>query len=404
MAKDYGYVERFGKMGFGMFVHYGLYSVCGRGEWAYYFNKMSREEYDALLPKFKAKKDFAKELVAAAKSAGCKYISLTTRHHDGFSLYDTRGLSDYDVMHTPTKRDLVKEFTDECYKNGITPIFYHTLMDWRDERFEKNFKEYLVYLRESVKLLCTEYGNIGGFWFDGGWDKTQEEWEIKELYALIRKYRPEAMIINNTGLGFQGKVSSPEIDSVTFERGKPAVVDNSDRPRAGEMCQIMNNNWGYSAFDVNYKSVSELIGDLVDCRKFGCNYLLNVGPMADGTIKGIEKGILSEIGKWIEVYGESVYDVKPLVVQDDCFVLRGKKSDYLFVKGLEMIADEHLNIVKNAKKTVLVDYPEEVKDIAWIDNGEELNFAREGEKLRVRITDFPYGMHYCVRVARIKRK
>ena len=94
MAKDYGYVERFGKMGFGMFVHYGLYSVCGRGEWAYYFNKMSREEYDALLPKFKAKKDFAKELVAAAKSAGCKYISLTTRHHDGFSLYDTRGLSD----------------------------------------------------------------------------------------------------------------------------------------------------------------------------------------------------------------------------------------------------------------------------------------------------------------------
>lgn len=398
------YVYEFEKKGFGMFVHFGLYSVLGKGEWYYTSGYPYGEKYFDLIKKFKVKKTWAKELVATAKKAGCRYITLTVRHHEGFSLYDTKGLNAFDAPHSATGRDLVKEFVDECNKAGITPFFYHTLLDWWNDDYKNNFPKYIDYLVKSLEILCTSYGKIGGFWFDGMWDKPDEDWQEDRIYATLRKYQPEAMIINNTGLSELGKVGHPELDSVTFERGKPAFVDNSDRHRAGEMCQILNDHWGYAANDVSYKSVKELIENLVDCRKFGCNYLLNVGPMADGTIKDIERGILSEIGKWIEVYGESVYDVKPLVVQEDCFVLRGEKYDYLFVKGLEMIADEHLNIVKNAKKTVLLYYPEVIKGIEWIDNGEELNFAREGEKLRVRITDFPYGMHYCVRVARIKRK
>ena len=132
----YQYVKDFEKMGFGMFVHFGLYSVNAKGEWSYHLHKLPEKKYDKLIPKFKVTKNWAKNLVKTAKSTGCKYITLTTRHHDGFSLYDTKGLSDYGVMNSPTKRDLIKEFVDECNANGIVPFFYHTLLDWRNEYYK----------------------------------------------------------------------------------------------------------------------------------------------------------------------------------------------------------------------------------------------------------------------------
>ncbi|MDY2879960.1 MAG: alpha-L-fucosidase [Candidatus Borkfalkiaceae bacterium] len=404
MNRDFGYVARFEKFGFGMFVHFGLYSLLAKGEWTYRFDNVPEKEYEALSGRFDVKKDFAKEIVSAAKKAGCRYVTLTTRHHDGFSLYDTRGLSDYDVVHTPTGRDLVREFVDECRAQGLLPFFYHTLLDWHDERYRTDFKAYLRYLRKSIELLCTEYGEVGGFWFDGMWDRPEDSWEEDELYAVIRKHLPNAMIINNTGLSFQGKVGHYELDSVTFERGKPVFVDNSDRPRAGEMCQIMNNNWGYSAVDISFKSVESYLTDLTDCRKFGCNYLLNVGPKGDGSLSDIEKGILEQIGKWVSVYGESVYDVTPLSIDGEDFVLRGKNCDYFVVHGLQMIANDNLNIVKNAFKRTETEYSGRIAYIEWIDNGEKLQFRQNGNRLSVVATHFPYGYNYCVRVARIIRK
>lgn len=401
------YVTQFKKAGFGLFVHFGLYSALGEGEWAYYFNEVPDDEYHRLFENFSVSENFAKELVGYAKKAGCKYITLTTRHHDGFSLFDTKGLSDYDVMHTPTKRDIVKEFADECHKEGIQPFFYHTLMDWKVPCYKENFNEYLVYLRKSIEILCTNYGKVGGFWFDGMWDKPNDDWQEDELYGTIRKYQPDAMIINNTGLGFQGKVGHKELDSVTFERGKPADVDNSDRPRAGEMCQIMNNNWGYSKTDVSYRGVKDLIVDLTECRKFGCNYLLNVGPQGDGALCNIEKGILEEMGKWVKVYGESIYDVKPsdiTVKPEEDFILSGKGCDYLFVHNLEMLADKNLNIVKRSHKRVEFACDREIESIKWLDNGENLPFENKGNKYSFLATNFPYGTNYVVRVAAIEYK
>lgn len=158
------YIKEFEKLGIGMFVHFGLYSVIGRGEWAKKCLNMDDREYVSLTGRFDPKKDWAKEIAETAKEAGCRYIVLTTRHHDGFSLYDTCGLNEYDTLHAKCGRDLVGEFTDACRKEGIVPFFYHTLLDWHDQRYQTDFPEYLRYLRASVELLCKNYGKIGGIW------------------------------------------------------------------------------------------------------------------------------------------------------------------------------------------------------------------------------------------------
>ena len=289
----YEYIENFKRLGFGMFIHFGLYSVIGRGEWYYMQYIPDKNEYENTINKFKITKNWAKNLVKTAKDAGCKYITLTTRHHDGFSLYDTCGLSEFDAPHSPTGRDLIREFVDECNKEGITPFFYHTLLDWHNPDYNKDFPEYIDYLDKSIEILCKNYGKIGGFWFDGMWDKPNEDWQEDRIYGTIRKYQPEAMIINNTGLNALGQTGHIEIDSVTFERGKPAFVDTSEKPIAGEVCDALTDHWGYAKYDICLKSPKELIETLVDCRKYDCNLLLNSGLKGNGEMDEGEKAALS---------------------------------------------------------------------------------------------------------------
>lgn len=324
--RDYTYVEDFKKLGFGMFVHFGLYSVWGCGEWGKLLKHMSYEEYDKALDKFVPVKSWAKELVKAAKQAGMRYIVLTTRHHDGFSLYDTKGLSDYDVVHAKCGRDLVREFVDACNEGGVVPFFYHTLLDWRHPDFtEKNetaedrasFARYIDYLVKSVEVLCTNYGKIGGLWFDGMWSNWEGDWQEDRLYGTIRKHQPTAMIINNTGLSFRGKQGHPELDSVTFERGDAAAVAASDRPRAGEVCDALNFHWGYAENDVNYKPITAVLKRMIGCRETECNMLLNVGPMGNGRLRTIDLGYLESIGQWIKATKNVFYSLKPCSVTCD---------------------------------------------------------------------------------------
>ena len=295
-------IKQFEKLSFGMFVHFGLYSVHGKGEWAYNRN-ITPEEYPALLGKFNPDADWAENLVSVAKSAGCKYITLTARHHDGFSLYDTCGLNDYDAIHSAARRDLIREFVDACNKHGMVPLFYHTLLDWHEPSYKQNFPEYLKYLRASVEILCKNYGKIGGFWFDGMWDKKDADWEEDAMYSLIRRYQPDAMIINNTGLSALGELGHIELDSVTFERGRPRPINLVDSPKyiASEMCQIFANHWGYAKRDFNFKSLSSIIEDFCACRKYGANYLLNVGPMGNGQIRPLDKAMLQTLGEWVDI-------------------------------------------------------------------------------------------------------
>ncbi|MBQ2720805.1 MAG: alpha-L-fucosidase, partial [Clostridia bacterium] len=235
-------IAKFEKLGFGMFIHWGLYSQLGRGEWVQFVEKIPKEEYAKLKDTFTAKEFNGREIAKIAKRAGMNYITLTTRHHEGFSLYDTRGLNDYDAPHSPAGRDLIKDFVEGCRAEGILPMFYHTTLDWYNDDFNGNFKEYLKYLRRSVEILCTEYGEIGGLWFDGNWSKPNDDWEEDELYSLIRRNQPDAMIINNTGLDARGFVGNSYLDSVTFEQGRPTPMNREGMPKylAAEMCQTIN--------------------------------------------------------------------------------------------------------------------------------------------------------------------
>ncbi len=395
----YEYITNFKKMAMGVFCHFGLYSVIGKGEWWYYnTGEMPWEEYSRLPEKFYVKEDWAKELVRLAKNAGAKYITLTTRHHDGFSLFDTQGLNDFDAPHSACGRDLVREFVDACNAEGIVPFFYHTLLDWSMECYNSDFPKYIDYLIKSIEILCKNYGKIGGLWFDGMWDKLDEDWQEDRLYGTIRKYQPEAMIINNTGLIARGQTGHPEIDSVTFERGTPTVQRHDGKPIAGEMCQVLNDHWGYAENDLNYKSMKTLIDDLVDCRSSGCNYLLNVGPLGDGSINPIDKVYFERLGKWISFNKDFIYEARPSEYKGEgCQIVEDDTAWYIMIKNVPMMANA--NVALSAEvPTVSVDPRIQGKGY-WLDNGK--NAVLKDGKLSV--DPFSYGMSNSVRVAKIEK-
>lgn len=403
------YIQAFEQLAFGMFVHFGLYSQLKRGEWALDFNALPKDEYARLMDTFNPVS--MSEIVSVAKRAGCRYICLTTRHHEGFSLYDTCGLNDYDALHSPAGRDIVKEFVCECRKADIVPFFYHTTLDWVHPDFDSNFDSYLDYLNKSVELLCKNYGKIGGLWFDGNWSKPDADWQEEKLYSMIRALQPEAMIINNTGLIARGAVGSEFIDSVTYERGMPTPIDRRGMKKyvAGEMCETLNDHWG-DADDINFKSVKQLIEEICECRKIGANMLLNIGPCGDGTVPLMSRAIMSAIGEWMDVYGKAVYNGRPFIVTGTKdFVLRDVNDDstfYLFKHGLSSGGDANVAISGNGSDNTIVleDFALDIESIKWMDCGDELSFRTENGNTSIICTNFPYGKNHCVRVAEIKTK
>lgn len=402
------YIKKFEELGLGMFVHFGLYSINAKGEWAYGRN-ISAEDYEKLFYSFDPDTDWAENLVSTAKNAGCKYITLTTRHHDGFSLFDACGLSEYDAPHSPAGRDIVREFVDACNRHGIIPFFYHTLLDWHDKRYKENFPEYLKYLRASVELLCKNYGKIGGLWFDGMWDRPNDDWEEDALYSLIRSYQPEAMIINNTGLSAHGARGHIEIDSVTFERGRPRVINSeeSEKHVASEMCQIFANHWGYAKRDFNFKSLAEIIQDLCICRRYRANLLLNVGPMANGQIRPLDKAMFDTFGEWVSIYSEALYLPTPTDIQIEGkqkeFILKGDGCYYFFAYDLPMKSSVNVELVKAVPEyNNVFRLPERIRSVKWLDNGEKLQFTQDGDRVTLLTTPQLYGDQLVVKIAKIE--
>ena len=398
-------IKNFERLGMGMFVHFGAYSVIGRGEWAKRSCNIPWEEYMQAVRAFNPDPSWAKELVATAKKAGARYITLTTRHHDGFSLYDTKGLNDYDAPHV-CGRDLVAEFVDACRAEGIIPFFYHTLLDWHEEHYDSDFPTYLQYLRDSVKLLCTNYGEIGGFWFDGKWNKPNEDWEEDALYGMIRSYQPQTMIINNTGIHDRGALGNIELDSVTFERGRPGQLNMADSPKyiASEMCQVFGEHWGYAEKDLNFKSPADIIRDLVNCRRYGSNFLINVGPMANGLMRPIEKASLELLGQWVDIFKE-ILPAMPAGIavenNDDDFVLRNGDDYYLICDRIPMVGDTNVALTdENAPNAVRFRTDKKIARMTWIDDGTDAAFKQEGDLVTVAAKHYGYGCHLVVRVAK----
>jgi alpha-L-fucosidase len=400
-------------MGFGMFVHWGLYSQVGRGEWTLNIHKTPVEQYKELQKTFTAKDFSGRAMAKVAKKAGMKYITLTSRHHEGFSLYDTRGLSSFDVMHSPAKRDLIKDFTDGCRAEGIVPMLYHTTLDWTEPRFENDFPAYLKYLRDSVEILCTHYGKLGGLWFDGNWSKPKADWQEDKLYAVIRKHQPDAMIINNTGIDEMGKLGNPEIDSVTYERGRPKPLNRHGHPKyiTGEMCHTMNFHWGIANQDFNYLSPAHVIEELCFARRAGANLLMNLGPTATGKVPDYESAAFARVGDWIRLHGGDkgvLYHGKPSNVsgEGEDFALEMNGDLYLFITDLTATSNTmaHGTSHKGAGARKFKGVGQRFKEAKWLDNGETLkmDYDEGNRQLTLHATGYPYGTNTVIRIAHLK--
>ncbi len=406
------YIADFEQMGFGLFIHWGLYSQLGKGEWSFQYTNTTMDEYKKLKDTFTAEDFDAEEICRFAKNAGCKYIILTTKHHEGFALYDACGLNDdFDAPHSPAGRDLIREFVDACNKYEIKPFFYHATLDWfKQYEYDNDWDTYLEYIRQSVELLCTNYGKIGGFWFDGNWSKDAD-WKCSELYKTIRKYQPEAMIVNNTGMIARGALGDIEIDSVTYEQGRPEPMDRRGMPKylAAEMCHTTNDHWGFGANDIAHKSPAELIESLCHCRRIGANYLLNIGPLAQGAIDPYQKELFGLIARWMGFFGEAVYNGRPYDAQcyGKNFILKSVDGKSLYIFVYDIGTGGSTNVVVGGKYMGAYGFSgmqDEIKSLKWMDNDEELKFIQGEGMLCFDATGYEYGKSLVVRVAKAEIK
>lgn len=315
--------KEFAESRLGIFIHWGLYSTFAQGEW--YMNNASVDarEYAKAMNGFYPHRFDARQWVSAFKAAGAKYICFTTRHHEGFSMWDTRW-SDYNIMNTPYGKDIVRQLAEECHRQGIKLHLYYSHIDWTREDYpagrtgrgtkrldRADWPAYYRFMNNQLTELLTNYGEIGAIWFDGWWDHDVDSvpfnWELDEQYRLIHRLQPGCLVGNNHHqTPFEGE------DIQIFERDVPGEnkaglsgQDISALPL--ETCQTMNHSWGYRVTDQEYKSTRELIQLLVRTSGKGANLLLNVGPQPDGTLPEAALTRLAEMGKWLDRYGESIY-------------------------------------------------------------------------------------------------
>jgi alpha-L-fucosidase len=329
----------FQDMKFGMFIHWGASSVLGSGEWVMNNRNIGVKEYGRLINVFNPQNFDAKKWVAIAKAAGMKYITFITRHHDGFSNWDTKQ-SDWKITNTPYGKDALKQLADECHKEGLKLFCYYSLLDWyrSDYQYEtgktgkgtgrtqkSDWESYIRFMKAQLKELLTNYGEINGIWFDGHWDqldndhdktlKAKVNWHYDEIYKLIHSLQPKCLISNNHHL-----TPIPGEDFQAFEKDLPGGNTTGFGGAAVsqlplETCETMNDSWGFNITDKKYKSTKELIHYIINAASQNANFLLNVGPMPDGTIQPEFIDTLKIIGNWMKQNGESIYATRGGIIK-----------------------------------------------------------------------------------------
>ena len=396
--------QEFSQARFGIFIHWGIYSMLGDGEWVMHNKNINCKEYEKLAGGFYPSKFNAHEWVKAIKLSGAKYICITSRHHDGFSIFHTKASPYNSVDATPFKRDILAEIADECHKQGIRLHLYYSHIDWGREDyypvgrtghgtgrtgwfngqklpqmdssvFQTNwaYENYLKFMDDQLTELLTNYGPIGAIWFDGVWDRDKQEnglkaetWNLANQYSLIHRLQPSCLVGNNHHMDpFPGE------DIQIFERDIPGqnLYGYSEQAISTvlplETCQTMNRSWGYRVTDTTYKSVDFLIKYLVQTAAKGANLLLNIGPRPDGTLPDESLERLKAIGEWMDVYGETIYGTTAGIVPEQPWGVSTRK--------------EHRNFLHIFKDTAEIFVPLENTDIVVCKSypgGEELKFKK----------------------------
>ena len=349
---------------FGLFVHWGVYSVLGDGEWVMNNQNISIREYEKLPKFFNPTKYDAEKWVLMAKNAGMKYITITSRHHDGFSMFDSKA-SDYNIVKkTPYGKDVLKMLANACRKHNIKLFFYYSQLDWnRDDYFprgrtgtgidgrgEGKWEDYIDFMKAQLTELLTNYGEIGGIWFDGQWD--QHEWDgkrfgkikvdfkLKEVYDLIHQLQPKALIGSNHHLA-----PNEGEDFQMFEKDLPGNNTTGWGTPADqigkvplEVCETINGSWGFNLQDRKHKSEKELIHYLIKAAGYGSNMLLNVGPMPNGKIQPKHQASLRLMGDWLKQNGETIYGTRkgPISPNDDYVSTQKGKIVYVHLLNQEI--------------------------------------------------------------------
>ncbi len=314
---------------FGMFIHWGIYSIPARGEWIRSHEKITIEAYQKYFEEFNPTNYDPQGWAKVSKDAGMKYAVMTSKHHDGFCLFNSK-LTDYKSTNTTANRDLIEEYVESFRNEGLKVGFYYSLLDWHHEHYpiytdrhhpmranemfkdkHIDFNKYVEYLHGQVKELLTNYGKIDIIWFDFSYDDmTGEKWSATKLVNMVRELQPDTII--DIRLGGNLRIKTPEIyagDFITPERVIPpeCILNEDGQPIPWESCITLNDHWGYCANDMDYKTPKQIIRTIVECVSKNGNLLLNGGPNAKGEITEPSLNVLSEVGKWMKKNGESIY-------------------------------------------------------------------------------------------------
>ncbi|MDP1763628.1 MAG: alpha-L-fucosidase [Sediminibacterium sp.] len=399
--------QHFQDMKFGMFIHWGASSVLGNGEWVMNNRNIRVQDYTNLRRVFNPIDFDAKKWVSTAKNAGMQYITFITRHHDGFSNWDTKQ-SDWKITNTPYGKDALKQLAEECHKQGIKLFCYYSLLDWyrSDYQYEtgktgkgtgrttkSDWNSYIAFMKAQLTELLTDYGEIAGIWFDGHWDQLDNDhdktlqskvnWHYDEIYRLIHQLQPNSLISNNHHLA-----PIPGEDFQAFEKDLPGRnttgfggADISPLPL--ETCETMNDSWGFNITDRKFKSVPVLIQYMVNAAGRNANFLLNVGPMPNGQLQNEFSDTLAQMGIWMAQFGNSIYGTRGNIIPaQDWGVVTGKEKKY-FVHVLQKPGQQPYIFVPSIK--------EKIVSAVLLNNKSTLTFKQQPEGLFIYMDGIQYS-------------
>ena len=399
--------EQFQDQKFGVFLHWGLYSMMGVTEWIMTNRDIHYQEYPKLAKTFYPLEFDADAWISAIKAAGAKYITITTRHHDGFSLFKTATSSYNSVDGTPFKRDIIKELAEACKRHGIKLHLYYSHLDWGREDYpvgrtgrgtgrpkeKANWPSYFNFMNTQLTELLTNYGEVGAIWFDGWWDHDNDakpfDWQLEEQYGIIHKLQPQCLIGNN-----HHTTPFPGEDIQIFERDLPgenkAGLSGQDISRLPlESCQTINEHWGYSITDSNYKSGKELIQMLVRAAGKNANLLLNIGPEPGGALPSLALDRLKTIGEWLNKYGETIYGTRGGIVGPHDWGVSTQRGNKLYIHIMNSM-DSSLFIPTGNHK---------IKSAVVYGTNKRVNFTKTGKGITLNLDTVPTDIDYIVELS-----
>ena len=355
---------------FGMFVHWGLYAQLGRHEWVMNRERIPVKEYEKLAASFKPKDRPAREWARLARDAGMKYMVMTTKHHEGFLLWDSK-MTDYNAAKTGPGRDLVREYVDACREFGLKIGFYYSLMDWhhpdgaRCAKDEDARRRFVKFTKGCVRELMSNYGKIDILWYDVSWPlQSPKAWGSAKMNAMARRLQPDILINNRSQL--DEDFGTPEERVVAAEKG-----------RAWEACMTFNGSWGYMPSAIDWRSPREVVGMLHTCSAGGGNLLLNIGPAPDGSVPEEAVPRLKAVGKWLKQNGEAVYgktersDGRFEWLPTGPFSVRGKTA-YFWVRHWP------------GKELTIGGWKGKVRRASFLASGKEIEFEQQGNRVFLR--------------------